>query len=526
MLGYSCRWAINLYQLNPDQPFSELLTDLSHHADTKFLLLRVFQRLAQYPTQYEILAQLSVYRQAIPDTFWAGETTTINHLQQRRLIQVDQFQWISLLPAYQQIIYDALSENSRQIFHEQAAYHRANLMQYTSSAYHLINAGQPNQAIEQSYINIQFEIEQGRGSTIMSLLQEIATDQLTAKNKDNRYYILAKLEQLSGNYDKTLELLRMPIRHSPILKALVGRIKGDIFDERGKYQEAYREYQEGLQTVENLLNEVVIFQRGLSWTSHRQDKETAWVESEKGRCEIDNLQGYLQMRRENYDLAKKLLSQALSKAKELNYPMGQAKAHDNLGQIYTLQNFFSEAIEHLKMSRKLYTEIGYQSRIVNLNMNMAWNYLLAEEFEPVIELCTPALEAYQKIGHQEGEAMCCINLADAYLGLDDSNQAIYYASQAQEIEAVRDDALRILGLALARQGDFVEGEKHLQMALDFCQSNEMQAWIWRDYMELYLRQNNMDQAISARDKAINLFTELGQSNEIKKTEARYTSVSS
>lgn len=505
-----------------DKPLSEILAeDLPDAPSMEYLLNRVWRRLDDEAV--ELLRLLSVFRRSVPMDSLLDEEG-VQQLKQLHLIQLDSANSLSLLPAFGEFIYKAMSMEEKQYRHLQAAKIRQSYSEITATAYHLIKGGEPDSAVNLWHQHQQNEIEQGQAQTALRLFETVTPDDLQPSTKAMLMLILGELHKLLGNYEAVAKTVR-PIFRRSVLQARLKRLMGDVAELRSEYGRAMRDYQEGLEIVERLLAEKVLFHRDLGWVyKAEKNLDEAWEEAQLARYEAENLQGVVKYEQQLFAEAESYFQNALQLARHLNYQEGIGITCDYLGMTYTRWRNFSEAATYQHEAETIFRQTGRLTKLANVYTNQVLRCLLSGDNEGVIEQGKRVIALFTKLKEPDGLAAVYQNVAEAHFALGHLDEAENYALKvyAKAEQRHMPDCVRVLGeVQLARQ-QFVEAEKYLQQSIELSKQNQdrfLEGYAWRAMGQLWMVQSLSKQADQAFQQAIDLFTEIDLLREVKKTKA-------
>lgn len=513
--------------------FIKTLTELSQAPSLEALLLRVWQRLDKL--SQKCLTELVVYRRPVPIMAWTEEDDrqSLQQLVKYALVQSDQQQNVSLLPAFRTTLYNTLPPENRDIHHLNAAAIRVEGGEFTATAYHLVQARHPELAIRLWYQKQTIEINQGQAEAALSIFSEVSRNQLTNQTDRERLALIrSDLEKLKGNYARAREDLYVTLWRTPILKARAKRLEGDIAEINGQFEKAENAYQEGLQIVEMLCeNEVVNFHRDIGWIYRRQRQlDAAWHEVNLAYYEVENLRGHVQRDRGNLVEAKKHYQTALNLAESLKHSQGEAKTSNVLAGVLARQEEYETAISYWEKSYQLFKTIGKQTSLASVRVNQSFGYSFLGQPDKAIDMAQEAMILFERFEQPYGLATAAQALAEAHLGLNQLKQAEVFARKVIQLEEVSilPDGLRTLGEIKLAQGNLIEGETFIQQSLTLSQQNKddyLEAYAWRALGQVYSTKHKdssvekwLQKAVEALKKGTDLFLSLKLPHEVEKTE--------
>ena len=518
------------------EPIGEVLRRLPASPSIEFLLNRIRQHLNV--DEQTLLDQLAVFRRPAPaDAFPAAVCA---RLVERRLVQRDAQGGILLQPALRAVLYDKLRPEARRTAHLTAADVRAARAEYTAAAYHYLRASEARWAIWLWHAHRNEEINQGQGPAALTLFEQVDEHPLGDAEHDALALILAELRKLIGQ-DPRAELRQHDWR-SPLFKAQAKRLEGDLAELKGQIDAAIAAYQDGLNTIENLLAEESLFDKNLGWTYFRQggtSLDLAWQKACLARFEAERLQGDIQARRGALAAAEAHYTQALALAQSFNHHDGEAKTHNHLATLLAKEGRLDEAREHRQQAIALFQQLGNQVHLAGAKLNLAFDHNLigqqravlppADEsvrpiFAQVVQAASEALELFERLAQSLGCAIAAQNLAEAYLYLGELAAAEQYAQQVIQSNAahVLPDGLRTLGEIRLAQGDVSAAETSIRQSIEKAHENDdryLEAYGLRALLRLSLSQQQEAAAQAVLEQTINLFESLDLPQEIERTQA-------
>ena len=516
------------------EPIGEVLRRLPASPSIEFLLNRIRQHLNA--DEQTLLDQLSVFRRSAPaDAF---PFAVYSQLVERRLAQRDAQGGLLLQPALRTVLYEKLQPEARRDAHLAAAAIRAARAEYTAAAYHYLYADEARWAIWLWQAHRAEEISQGQGSVALALFEQVDDRPLAEDDRDVLVLILAELRKLSGQ-DPRADLQQHEW-HTPLFQAQAKRLEGDLAEIKGQFDAAIAAYQDGLNTIENLLAEQSLFDKNLGWMYFRQggaSLDQAWQKACLARFEAERLQGDIQARRGQMAAAEAHYTQALALAQSFNHRDGEAKTHNHLATLLAKEGRLDNAREHRQQAIALFQQLGNQVHLAGAKLNMAFDHNLIGQqravmppagdsvrpiFRQVIQAASEAQELFERLGQSLGCIIAAQNLAEAYLYLDDLGSAEHYAQQViqSSVAHVLPDGLRTFGEIKLAQGDQAMAEPLIRQSLERAQANDdryLEAYSLRALMRLHLSRRQQDTAQSVLEQAINLFEGLDLPQEIERT---------
>jgi tetratricopeptide (TPR) repeat protein len=517
------------------EAIDEVLSRLPASPSIEFLLKRIRQHLNA--DEQTLLDQLAAFRRPAPaDAFPAAVCT---RLVEHRLTQRDAQGGLVLQPALRTVLYEKLRPEARRSAHFAAAAIRAARADYTAAAYHYVRADEIRWAIWLWQAHRTEEINQGQGPVALALFEQVDDRSLAADDRDALALILAELRKLIG-LDPRADLQQHEW-HTPLFEAQAKRLEGDLAELKGQIDAAIAAYQDGLNTIENLLAEQSLFDKNLGWTYLSQggaSLDLAWQKACLARFEAERLQGDIQAHRGEMAAAERHYTQALALAQSFNHREGEAKTHNHLATLLAKEGRLDEAREHRQQAIALFQQLGNQVHLAGAKLNMAFDHNLigqqravmppADEnvrpiFAQVVQAASEARELFERLGQSLGCIIAAQNLAEAYLYLGDLATAEQYAQQVIQSNAthVLPDGLRTLGEIKLAQGDLA-AETFIRQSIEAAEENDdryLQAYGWRALARVQWTRGKREQGQAALGRAVELFESLGLDQEVTRSQS-------
>jgi tetratricopeptide (TPR) repeat protein len=490
----------------------------------EFLLRRIWRRLSS--AEQEMLTFLVPFRRAVPrDAFdEPEEQAALKQLIERRLLQERSLGQIALLPAFRGVLQRWLSGETRHTspVHLNAAMIRAKRGEYTAATYHCLQAGRAELAFRLWHSHQEEEINQGQAAIALNLFEGIADDQLSKRDQEALSLLRAELLKISGEYQRSKDIIRTIQWETPALKAKAKRIEGDIAELRDELDAAMNAYRAGLQTTEVLLSEKAQFHKNLGWVVMRQNElDDAWRQAQLADYEAENLKGYVQKQMGHYDKAREHYIKALTLAEQAEYGYGYANTCNNLGGMLSLQGEFGLAQEYLEKALHYFRHRGQLNKLASIRANQAAFYLLSRQHQAAIAPAQEALEIFERLGEPWGTSVARLNLAEAYLGVQAWDNAATCAEQLIQSEMrAAHYAWWVLGEVWLARHDYPQASDCLHQALQLAQTHQnrfLAGYVYRTQSKLCHAQGKPQAAQNAFEQAIELFEALNLPDEVTRT---------
>ncbi len=503
-----------------------VLKEMAKSPSLEFLLNRVIQRLLE--EEQAMLFALSVFRRPAPEHAWKTDqaVTALKHLLVCHLVHADGRGSVGLLPAFRDKIYTSLPIEYRETLHLRAALIRATYGEYTSAAYHFIQAGDPHTAIWLWHEHQMQEINQGHASEALSLFEGVSPRQLSDEDQQVLHLLQAHLHIVVGQYDRVRQTLAGAQWNSRLLKVQADRVRGDAAELMDQVERALEAYQSGLRTLELLQSQEVLFHRDIAWIYMRQRDEHklghAWKEACIARYKVERLQGDIQEVMGNFVQAQQYHEAALALAEELGDKREATKTRNHLATVLAEQGMFEQAFDLWKTALAYVREVNDQTQLSSVLASQANGFFLAERYPNAIESAQEAQHLFEKFGESRGLSISLQILADSYTALGDIASGETFAMHVLRLEepSCMCDALRTLATVRLEQGNHQEAEGYVHQSIKIAQEIESlynEAYARRVLGSIYQAQGEHDKAQDEWDRVIAMFESLAATREVEKT---------
>lgn len=499
----------------------------AHTPALQALFARIWQQLEA--PQRQLLGQLAVFRTPAPADAWGSQQASLQPLLNQQLVQQDNRGGLSLLPVLHDLLYQdqqRLPAELRDQHHLAAAAIRAIRGEYTAAAYHYLQAGEPDKAIQVWFPQRQREVRRGQGQVALAMFQQLSARRLPEPEANALALLRGELYQLVGEPEKglaELDAVSWTAEEEVTGQALL--LRGNFLNALGYPQGALTNYSEGIQVTTRLLSQLIRFhcQRGLVHLQQRQMREAS-REARLAQFEAEHLQGLVQEEQGNYEEAYLSYQRALALAKSIEHEPGMAQLQRELAALLGRQARSAEAIHYAEAA------IGYYERVGDrLNLEKARNALVvmhfqSGQFDKTIEIASLSLPFFEGARMPFWTAVTAATLAEAYFETGQPDKAEYYAGKVLKLEEPQSHpyALYTLGLVRRAEGRFAEAEGFFGDAQKSAQANDdkyMAAYAWRAMGEVLREQQETARGQQAIGQAFKLFEELGMAQEIEQTRA-------
>ncbi|WP_420643619.1 hypothetical protein [Candidatus Leptofilum sp.] len=505
---------------------TDLMQQLPQVPSLRTLLARLWRRLS--PAERGLLGQLAVFRSPAPGDAWPEAADELRMLGQRQLVQADGLGGVVLLPVIRDLVlaeWHWLPIEQREQSHLAAATIRAARGEYTAAAYHFVQAGEENTAVQIWYPHRQKEIQRGQANAALMLFEQLSPKRLDGNEREALALLLADLYRFTGQPEEGLAVLKAATwQHGSETAAHAQLLKGAFLNALGYPQQAAESLQQGREITQRLLRKLVRF-RSQQTRHHLQQREMteAWHEARLVQYEAEHLQGIVREEQGNYDEAYLHYQRALALAKSVQYAAGVAQINRELAVILGRQARLEEAVPHAEEAISYFAQIGDRMGQEMVRNALAVAYIQAGQFAQAIETAAPSLPFFEDAGMPFWTAVTAANLAEAHYevgNLVEAQKMAHRVLQTEETHAYP-YAQFTLGLVAEAEERLATAVTHFTESRDQAHKNDdpyMAAYAWRALGKVLLKQQEAAASKDALMQASHQFKTLGLLAELEKTE--------
>lgn len=504
-----------------------LLDKISATPTVEFMLSQILENLGQ--DERSLLMSLSVFRDAAPADVWhsSEKRAVLEMLLWVRLIESDNCGGVRIVPIYRRVIENNIPDEKKQTLHAHAASIYAARCQYTSAVYHYIRAEQQEHAIWLWRDNQQSEINQGRGNEARRIFDQVSPQKLTKESAECLALIQADLSYLMGNFTQALETIRSIFWETPILSIEAGVAGGKFAAELSEFEKAQQHYQAALDDATILLHgQLAKIHKGLGWIHMRNRAlSVAWREASLSRFEAENLQGILLEMQYEREQAVAHYQSALNVAQDIGYQSGIARVNVNLSMLHTMLGTFEEAEQYLDQALDAFEQLGEQASVAGIMINRALICNLSGKHHQAIEHLNATQSHLKKTRLPISpwqDALIAQGFAEAYLGLAQLDEAEQWARHAIALEEgdVLADSYRTLGEIMLARGNHDDARRHINFSIELCQQMGepdlyLLGYAWRSLTHVEIQAGEKEVAAAARERAIEIFQAIQLVHEVE-----------
>ena len=518
---------ISLY--DHGKPLAEITAELSEAPAFQALFTYLWERLSK--EERGLLQYLAVFRSPVPEDAWGQQQAQLISLRKRHIVQRDGGGGIILLPSLRDFIYGDrrwLSADLRDKCHLWAANIRATRGEYTPAAYHYVQAGEHEKAVQVWFPHRREEIERGQTAAALILFSQIPLRRLEKAEQEAAALLRAELQQLVGNAKKGLaDLEAVEWATDSELAANAILLQSNFLNALGYPETAVERNEEGVATIIRLLRQLTRYryQRGISHIQQRQ-VANAWEEAQLAQYEAEHLKATVEDVQGNYREANLSFQRALVLAKSIHYEAGIAQINTGLSRLEGRLGNLEAAQQYAEAAITYYEQNGDRLSLEKLRCNLAQAYIQTGEFEKSIQTATPAFVFFESAKLPYWTAVTAANLAEASFELGNLSKAIHYAEKVLAIDEPHTHpyAWYTLGLVHHQENNLKEAEAALQSCQKLAEENEdkfIEAYAWQMLGKLWQEDGKTAQAEQARQRARQQFTSLGMNTEAEAIEDSY-----
>ena len=312
-----------------------------------------------------------------------------------------------------------------------------------------------------------------KSRTLISRGIEVATSVNDSDRSANFHYLLAKVEQATGDYNESIKqadrcLSVIMIEDNPLRTISCTLVLSANYRHKGDYQQA-RYYLSSITTeieqqpqnsikidyllvlgalkqAQGQLEEALIdYQKAYTHAQHSNDSYS------QARA-LNNIGGIFRLS-SRYSEALESYQQALEIRVKLKDKAGLASLYGNFCNLYLQLRDLKAARQNCKKGLRLAKKTGAQGRHANILNSQAAIYRSQGKLTKATRLYNQSAQLSQSLGDQAGYARSLSNLGEVHFRLQQYSQALDYFQQAitikQQIEDVYEQAIIWGNIALS-----------------------------------------------------------------------------
>ena len=503
------------------------LTQLPNAASIRGLFASLWLTMATHEQQ--LAQRLAVFRSPAPADAWSDYQNGLQLLHSHALLQVDQLGGVRLLPFFRELILSEsrmMSADEIERSHLVAAAMRAERAEYTAAVYHLLAAGEPDQAVQLWTANRKQEIFRGQGSIAYELLKNIPSRRLPKEVQEALSICLGELSELLGKHRDGLAILEELNWSEPNQRAIDAKaLKGKFLLAIGERNDANLEFEEGLDQIQKLLLEKVRIHtwRGMISVQDRS-MDDALTSARQAQYEAELFYGTVQEQQGGYDEAFLAYQRALALAKNVGQPEGIAKSNRGLASLLVRRGQVDEALQYANSAIDHFNQLGDLFNVEKMRNIVIAIYFNRGEFERVVSMGESSFEFFEQAQMPYWSSVTAATLSEAYLEIGKLEMAEEKAFKVISLEERQSVpyALYTLGLVSYRQELFENAINYLLESQSLAVESEdlyLQAYTERALGEVKSAQQESTEAMEHLQASLKRFKQLGNSAEVAKTES-------
>src|SRR4030095_13519729 len=227
-----------------------------------------------------------------------------------------------------------------------------------------------------------------------------------------------------------------------------------------------------------------------------------------------------------YTLAKKYADEAMAIAQQIKFKKGMAASYNNIGNIYSFQSNYPEALKNYFAALRLREEIGDKYGTATSYNNIGNIYRVQGNYPEALKNLLAALKLREEIGDKKGIAASFNNIGMIYHEQDTYPEALKsYLASLKLSEEIGDKygiatSYNNIGEIYRRQGNYPEALKNYFAALKLEEEIRDKYGIAISYSNIGLIKLNMQNAMEAKNwliKGLMLSKEIGDKTGIKES---------
>jgi predicted ATPase/class 3 adenylate cyclase len=246
---------------------------------------------------------------------------------------------------------------------------------------------------------------------------------------------------------------------------------------------------------------------------------------EEEQAQILNRLGGIAYTRGNMQVARYFVQQSLAASEQRGDLVGQAKVLNNLGNLTGMQGLFEESIRYALRAIEINERIGNRRELAITMNNIGWAFYDMENYQEAHNYFSQAVKQAVEIHDKYHQMLALLNLGDVLIALQQLDEAENTVFRSQFLAAQMDlpakqlDCHTMLSeIALQRNdlaGNLTEYQEGL--ALDVDPQSEEYGRFQRLEARIAAAQGNRERAVALLQANAQLFTELQNMPEVKRT---------
>jgi tetratricopeptide (TPR) repeat protein/type II secretory pathway predicted ATPase ExeA len=436
------------------------LADLTAKAPSLHAILeRIWKRLR--PQEQLLMQQMSVFRAATPRQSWHQYHASAPHLRDRQFIEEDETGGVLLRPSIRKLIYAGLNSLERETYHERAAWLRVSLSEYTAAAYHFVQAGLFEEAVNSWFEHRHMEVNQGKAKEAFAIFSAIPTRRLEGNVKQRLHLINDQLALLMGANQKIIASPTPADWSNSLLKVEAWLNRAEASRNLGQEDNALSQYQHAIDSLSHLTRQFTRIRYLMARLQVRTgDLDNARQQMEYARYDATHLRGFVYAHQGDLDAAQEAFLEALTIAQALPYEQGIALTARELAHNAGQRRAGEEAQRYLEMAMSYYHRIGDRYNLECVRVELAGILKETKAYQQAISIGEEALLYFRHTKSPDWVATIQNILAEAFLETGDLAHAREYALAVyqSEIPYLQPYAIYTLGCIEVREGNGRQAE--------------------------------------------------------------------
>lgn len=482
------------------------LADLTAKAPSLHAILeRIWKRLG--PQEQALMRQLSVFRATTPRQSWRQYDTSAPHLRDRQLIEEDESGGVHLRPSIRKLIYAALNASERETYHERAAWLRLSFSEYTAAAYHFVQAGLFEEAVNIWFEHRHMEVNQGKAREASAIFTAIPTRRLEGNVRQRLHLINNQLSLLMGANQQIIASPAPTTWPDSLLKVEAWLNRAEASRNLGQEDNALSQYQQAIDSLSHLTRQFTRIRYLMARLQVRAgDLDNARQQMEYARYDATHLRGFVYAHQGDLAAAQAAFLEALSIAQALPYEQGIALTARELAHNAGQRLAGEEAQRYLEMAMTYYHHIGDRYNLECVRAELSGILKETKAYQQAINIGEEALLYFRHTKSPDWVATLQNTLAEAFLETGDLPRAREYALAVyqSEIPYLQPYAIYTLGCIEAREGRDKQAETIWQEGVKiacYTGDNYILAYLYHQLSLFYKRQGDEQQKALYRQQA-------------------------
>lgn len=221
--------------------------------------------------------------------------------------------------------------------------------------------------------------------------------------------------------------------------------------------------------------------------------------------------------------ARNYVQEALELSKAIRYPLGEAQAHKNIGNIYLLQGNTSQALEYFLRALQVFESIQNKPGIAETLNNIGIVYQKLRNYKEAEHYYLQTLEIDEETNDKQGQASTLNNIGDIYYQQDKLEAALRYYNRSMKIRKEMNDqagvavSLKNIGLVYYDENKYREALENYFLSLEIdrdLDNNSNIAATLDNIASSYLKLEKIDSALIFAEQSLYIAESLDLKQEI------------